>query len=64
MHDCEVVLFHDELEHAEYKEQKAAIKAKLQEQLQDGVATGSELATAQALGQALALCAGAADRRR
>ena len=32
MHDCEVVLFHDELEHAEYKEEKAAIKAKLQDQ--------------------------------
>ena len=31
MHDSEVVLFHDELEHAEYAEQKAAIKAKLQE---------------------------------
>ena len=32
LHDSEVVLFHDELEHAEYKEQKAAIKAKLQDQ--------------------------------
>ena len=32
MHDCEVVLFHDELEHAEYKDQKAAIKAKLWDQ--------------------------------
>ena len=31
MHDSEVVLFHDELEHAEYAEEKAAIKAKLQE---------------------------------
>ena len=31
MHDSEVVLFHDELEHPEYAEQKAAIKAKLQE---------------------------------
>ena len=31
MHDSEVVLFHDELEHAEYVEEKAAIKAKLQE---------------------------------
>ena len=32
MHDSEVVLFHDELEHAEYKEEKAAIKARLQDQ--------------------------------
>ncbi len=32
MHDSEIVLFHDELEHAEYVEEKAAIKAKLQEQ--------------------------------
>lgn len=31
MHDSEIVLFHDELEHAEYAEEKAAIKAKLQE---------------------------------
>jgi len=31
MHDSEVVIFHDELEHAEYVEEKAAIKAKLQE---------------------------------
>jgi nucleotide-binding universal stress UspA family protein len=31
MHDSEVVLFHDELEHAEYTEEKARIKAKLQE---------------------------------
>jgi nucleotide-binding universal stress UspA family protein len=31
MHDSEVVLFHDELEHAEYEEEKAVIKAKLQE---------------------------------
>ena len=31
MHDSEVVLFHDELEHAEYIEEKAAIKEKLQE---------------------------------
>lgn len=31
MHDSEVVLFHDELEHAEYMEEKAAIKAKLQD---------------------------------
>ncbi len=31
MHDSEVVLFHDELDHAEYLEEKAAIKAKLQE---------------------------------
>jgi nucleotide-binding universal stress UspA family protein len=31
MHDSEVVLFHDELEHAEYEEEKARIKAKLQE---------------------------------
>jgi len=35
MHDSEVVLFHDELEHAEYAEEKAAIKAKLQEQSVD-----------------------------
>jgi nucleotide-binding universal stress UspA family protein len=32
MHDSEVIIFHDELEHAEYEEEKAAIKAKLQEQ--------------------------------
>jgi nucleotide-binding universal stress UspA family protein len=32
LHDSEVVLFHDELEHAEYKDEKAAIKAKLQDQ--------------------------------
>ncbi|MBT8129386.1 MAG: universal stress protein [Gammaproteobacteria bacterium] len=31
LHDSEIVLFHDELEHAEYEEEKAAIKAKLQE---------------------------------
>lgn len=31
MHDSEIVIFHDELEHAEYVEEKAAIKAKLQE---------------------------------
>ncbi len=31
MHDSEVVLFHDELEHAEYIEEKAAIKEKLQD---------------------------------
>lgn len=31
MHDSEIVLFHDELEHAEYVEEKATIKAKLQE---------------------------------
>jgi len=31
MHDSEVVIFHDELEHAEYTEEKAAIKAKLQD---------------------------------
>jgi nucleotide-binding universal stress UspA family protein len=35
MHDSEVVLFHDELEHAEYLEEKAAIKAKLQDQSVD-----------------------------
>ena len=35
MHDSEVVLFHDELEHAEYAEEKAAIKAKLQDQSVD-----------------------------
>jgi len=35
MHDSEVVLFHDELEHAEYVEEKAAIKAKLQDQSVD-----------------------------
>ena len=32
MHDSEIVIFHDELEHAEYAEEKAAIKAKLQDQ--------------------------------
>ncbi|MGD2054617.1 MAG: universal stress protein [Gammaproteobacteria bacterium] len=32
MHDSEVIIFHDELEHAEYEEEKAVIKAKLQEQ--------------------------------
>ncbi len=32
LHDSEVILFHDELEHAEYKEEKARIKAKLQDQ--------------------------------
>lgn len=31
LHDSEIVLFHDELEHAEYEEEKAEIKAKLQE---------------------------------
>ena len=31
LHDSEIVLFHDELEHAEYAEEKAAIKAKLQD---------------------------------
>lgn len=31
MHDSEIIIFHDELEHAEYEEEKAAIKAKLQE---------------------------------
>lgn len=31
MHDSEVVLFHDELEHAEYLEEKAAIKENLQD---------------------------------
>lgn len=31
MHDSEVVIFHDELEHAEYEEEKAAIKARLQD---------------------------------
>jgi nucleotide-binding universal stress UspA family protein len=35
IHDAEVLLFHDELEHAEYKEEKAAIKAKLQDQSVD-----------------------------
>ena len=32
MHDSEIVIFHDELEHAEYAEEKADIKAKLQDQ--------------------------------
>ncbi len=32
MHDSEILLFHDEMEHAEYEEEKAAIKAKLQDQ--------------------------------
>ncbi len=31
MHDSEIVIFHDELEHAEYAEEKAEIKAKLQD---------------------------------
>jgi nucleotide-binding universal stress UspA family protein len=31
MHDSEIVIFHDELDHAEYEEEKAAIKARLQE---------------------------------
>ena len=31
MHDSEVIIFHDELEHAEYEEEKAAIKARLQD---------------------------------
>jgi len=31
LHDSEIVIFHDELDHAEYEEEKAAIKAKLQE---------------------------------
>ena len=31
MHDSEIIIFHDELDHAEYEEEKAAIKAKLQE---------------------------------
>lgn len=31
LHDSEIVLFHDELEHAEYAEEKADIKARLQE---------------------------------
>ena len=32
MHDSEVVMFHDEIEHAESDEERAAIKAKLQDQ--------------------------------
>jgi nucleotide-binding universal stress UspA family protein len=32
MHDSEVILFHDEIESAEYDDKKAAIKAKLQDQ--------------------------------
>jgi nucleotide-binding universal stress UspA family protein len=32
MHDSEVVIFHDEIEHAESEEEKATIKAKLQNQ--------------------------------
>lgn len=32
MHDSEILLFHDEMEHAEYENEKAAIKAKLQDQ--------------------------------
>jgi len=32
MHDSEVILFHDEIESAEFNEQKTAIKAKLQDQ--------------------------------
>jgi nucleotide-binding universal stress UspA family protein len=32
MHDAEVVLFHDEMESAEFDDKKAAIKAKLQDQ--------------------------------
>ncbi len=31
MHDSEIIIFHDELDHAEYEEEKAAIKARLQE---------------------------------
>ena len=31
MHDSEVILFHDEMEHAEFDDKKAAIKAKLQD---------------------------------
>ena len=31
IHDSEVIIFHDELEHAEYEDDKAAIKAQLQE---------------------------------
>lgn len=40
LHDSEVILFHDELEHAEYKEEKTAIKAKLQDQSVDLANTG------------------------
>ncbi len=32
MHDSEIVMFHDEMEHAESEDEKAAIKAKLQDQ--------------------------------
>lgn len=32
MHDSEIILFHDEMETAEFDEEKAAIKAKLQDQ--------------------------------
>lgn len=31
MHDSEVILFHDEMEHAEFDDKKAAIRAKLQD---------------------------------
>ena len=40
MHDAEVLLFHDEMESAEYDDKKAAIKAKLQDQSVDLANTG------------------------
>ena len=40
MHDSEVVLFHDEIETAEFDEEKAAIKAKLQDQSVELANTG------------------------
>jgi len=40
MHDAEVLLFHDEMETAEFDDKKAAIKAKLQDQSVDLANTG------------------------
>ena len=40
MHDAEVLLFHDEMESAEYDDKKAAIKAKLQDQSVELANTG------------------------
>jgi nucleotide-binding universal stress UspA family protein len=40
MHDSEILLFHDEMETAEFDEEKAAIKAKLQDQSVELANTG------------------------
>jgi nucleotide-binding universal stress UspA family protein len=40
MHDCDVVLFHDEMDHIEDESEKAAIKAKLQDQSVELANTG------------------------